>query len=229
MTTTEHMTVETAYDRWAADYDTSNNPMVHAASHALAAGLKAVKGQDCLEFGCGTGRNLGAMAQADARTVTGIDLSPAMLEQARARNGATSPLNWTLIQHDLRQAPPLAGASANFVLFALTLEHIDDLALPLVHARRLLRHNGMIRIVEIHPFRALTGGRAHFIDGEIDVTMPTFSHQFESWIKAFKKSNLSIENLREWCAVDFGDAPPSTLALRDPHVPWLIDFTLRAR
>jgi malonyl-CoA O-methyltransferase len=229
MTSTQHLGVKEAYDRWAATYDTTDNPMVYAATHALAAGLGHVKGLDCVEFGCGTGRNLAAMAQAGARTVTGLDLSHAMLEIARARNHEVSPVAWTLLQHDTSLPAPLPGASANFVLFSLTLEHVDDLVACLQNARRLLRKNGIIRIVEIHPFMSLSGVGAHFFDGFTEITMPTFPHQFEGWIKAIAAAGFVIDTLREWRASDFGEDAPEKLTRRGPHWPWLVDFTLRAR
>jgi ubiquinone/menaquinone biosynthesis C-methylase UbiE len=229
VTNTQHLDVQAGYDRWAATYDTTDNPMVYAATYALAAGLSNVKGMDCVEFGCGTGRNLAAMAKAGARTVTGLDLSPAMLAVARARNHDVSPSAWTLIQHDMMLAAPLPGASANFILFALTLEHVDDLVLALQNARRLLRKNGTIRIVEIHPFMSLSGVGAHFIEGDTTVTMPTFPHQFEGWINAIAVAGFVIDSLREWRASDFGEGAPEKLTRRGLHWPWLVDFTLRAR
>ncbi len=229
MTTTEHLGVQAAYDRWAATYDTLDNPMVHAATHALAAGLSGVKGMDCVEFGCGTGRNLAAMAAAGARTVTGLDVSPAMLAVAQARNTAVSPLLWQLLQHDTVLPSPLLSASANFVLFSLMLEHVEDLTLALHNARRLLRKNGSIRIVEIHPFMSLGGVGAHFVDGETTITMPTFPHQFEDWFKAITAAGFVINTLREWRASDFGEDAPERLTRRGSQWPWLADFTLRAR
>jgi malonyl-CoA O-methyltransferase len=229
MTTPQHIDVQAAYDRWALTYDTTDNPMVYAATHALSGGLGKVKGLDCLEFGCGTGRNLAAMAKAGARTIGGLDLSGAMLNMARARNTQMPALTWNLIQHDMQTPSTLAGASANFILFALTLEHIEDLYGPLAQARRLLRKNGLIRIVEIHPFMSLGGAAAHFQDGETQVTMPTFPHQFENWIGAFDRVGLVIEDLREWRASDFGEEAPEKLKRRGEGWPWLVDFTLRGR
>lgn len=229
MKLTQHLEVQAAYDLWAATYDATDNPMLQAATFALAAELSGVKGQDCLEFGCGTGRNLALMAGAGARTVTGLDLSTAMLDVARVRNGQVSSLKWSLLQHDMATVPPLPGASANFILFALALEHINDLAAPLTQARRLLRKDGKIRIVEIHPFMSLNGAAAHFSDGDTTITMPTFPHQFEAWIRVFEKAGLVIDTIQEWRTKDFGDDASAKLARRGPEWPWLVDFTLRAR
>jgi malonyl-CoA O-methyltransferase len=229
MTPSVHLDIEAAYDRWAPTYDTYDNPMVYAANAALTVGLGGVKGLDCLEFGCGTGRNLAAMASAGARTVTGFDLSRHMLAQAHLRNQDAPAMAWTLVHHDINAPAPLPSASANFILFSLTLEHIREVAVPLMQARRLLRRYGTIRIVEIHPFMSLNGDAAHFKDGDQDITMPTFPHQFQDWFKAFEKTGLVMEDMREWPASDFGPAAPEKLKRRGPNWPWLVDFTLRGR
>lgn len=229
MTATEHLSVQAAYDRWAPTYDSTSNPMVYAATHALATDLNNVRGMDCVEFGCGTGRNLEAMSRAGARTLTGLDLSPSMLDAARTRNRDVPELNWNLVQHDTILAPPLPTASANFILFSLTLEHVDTITPALNNARRLLRKDGTIRIVEIHPFMSLGGVGAHFVDGDTTVTMPTFPHQFDSWIRAIAGAGLLIESFQEWRSSNFGENAPEKLARRGPHWPWLVDFKLRAR
>jgi malonyl-CoA O-methyltransferase len=229
MTNTEHLSVRQAYDRWAGAYDTTDNPMVYAAKHALEARLANVKSADCVEFGCGTGRNLAAMAAAGARTITGLDVSLGMLDIARVRNLETKSLPWTLVHHDTLSPAPMLFASANFVLFALTLEHVEDLVTALQNARRLLRKDGVVHVVEIHPFMSLGGVGAHFVEGDTTITMPTFPHQFDAWIKAIASAGFVIETLREWRAKDFGEDAPEKIKRRGPHWPWLVDFTLRTR
>lgn len=221
--------VAAAYDRWAPTYDKTNNPMVWAATHALAQGLASVKGFDCLELGCGTGRNLAAMATADPRTLTALDVSAEMVRLAKVRGLEHPDPPWKVIQHDLSAPIPLASASYNFILAALTFEHIADLAVPLREARRLLRHYGTLRIVEIHPFMTLSGEGAHFKDGDEEIAIPSYPHQFEDWFKAFDQADLAIEAVREWHTDDFGEAAPHKITRRKPNWPWLVDFTVQAR
>jgi malonyl-CoA O-methyltransferase len=219
----------TAYDRWAPTYDKTNNPMVWASTHALAEALADVKGLDCLEFGCGTGRNMATMAKADPRTLTGLDVSVEMLRQAKMRALENPDPAWKLLQHDLSAPIPLASASYNFILSALTFEHIADLLGPLREARRLLRHYGTMRIVEIHPFMTLSGEGAHFKDGDTEVAIQSYPHQFEDWLKVFDQADLTIEAVREWHTNDFGVDAPHKITRRRPNWPWLVDFTVQAR
>ncbi len=214
--------VAAAYDVWAASYDGYDNPMVFAAGHALSQASLSLTQKTCLEFGCGTGRNLAALAARGATARIGFDLSSAMLAEARQRDASL-----TLFQADMSAPIPLPDQSADFILFSLTLEHVSDLATPLLEARRLLREDGTIKIIEIHPFLSLQGISAHFktIDGA-EITMPTFSHPFQDWLAAFESSGLRVCALKEWQARDLGPAAPAKTLRRGPDWPWVVDWTL---
>ncbi|MCA3692588.1 class I SAM-dependent methyltransferase [Aquidulcibacter sp.] len=214
--------VAAAYDLWASDYDGFDNPMVFAAGHALSQASLSLTQKTCLEFGCGTGRNLAALAAGGAAKLIGFDLSGAMLAEARKRD-----TSWTLFEADMSVAIPLPDQSADFILFSLTLEHVAELEPPLREARRLLRAGGTIKIIEIHPFVSMQGISAHFKakDG-IEVTMPAFAHPFQDWLAAFTEAGLRLDGLKEWRARDLGpDAPPKILR-RGLDWPWVVDWTL---
>jgi SAM-dependent methyltransferase len=119
-----------------ADYRTENltpaNLEAFYASGAeyigdIARRLKAATGHAptgrALDFGCGTGRLAEAMA-AHAHPVTGYDISPGMLEQARNRGGRASytdvlpdgPFDWINSFIVFQHIPPARG-----------LQLIDDL------------------------------------------------------------------------------------------------------
>ena len=216
------LSVAAAYDLWALDYDGFDNPMVFAAAHALSQASLSLTQKTCLEFGCGTGRNLAALAARGATRLVGFDLSSAMLVQATKRD-----TGWTLFQADMSAAIALPDQSADFILFSLTLEHVAELKSPLREARRLLRAGGTIKIIEIHPFMSLQGISAHFKakDGT-EVTMPAFAHPFQDWMAGFTQAGLRVDGLKEWRACDLGpDAPPKILR-RGPNWPWLVDWTL---
>lgn len=214
--------VAAAYDVWAASYDGYDNPMVFAASYALSQASLPLSQKTCLEFGCGTGRNLAALATRGVSNLIGFDLSSAMLAEARKRDAS-----WTLFQADMSAPIPLADQSADFILFSLTLEHVAELAPPLREARRLLRTGGTIKIIEIHPFVSLQGISAHFKtpDGA-EITMPAFAHHFQDWLGAFDQAGLRVDRLREWQAADLGAGAPLKIQRRGPAWPWVVDWTL---
>jgi SAM-dependent methyltransferase len=84
-----------------------------------------------LDFGCGAGRATQALA-AWFDHVTGVDISPAMLDVARAHNRAGARCDYVLnADDDLRG---FDDASFDFIYSRIVLQH-----LPPRHARRYIR------------------------------------------------------------------------------------------
>jgi malonyl-CoA O-methyltransferase len=221
MAKTLHLSVAEAYDRWAASYDGYDNPMVFGATRIVAELASASAARRIFEFGCGTGRNLQAFAEAGGAEFAGCDLSAAMLAAAEKRcPGAL------LFLQDMATPIPLPDGWADRVLFSLTLEHVEDVVAPLREARRLLRPGGRIDIVEIHPHLALDGVGAHFEEGGQVVTMPTVPHTFASYLNAFSEAGLHVCNCREWRPADFGSDLPAKVVKRGQARPLLVQFSL---
>lgn len=77
------------YDSWASSYDAEIRDAGYATSVRCASAL-AEHVDDLttpiLDFGCGTGLSGQAFKEAGFSQIDGVDLSPAMLEQARTKN-----------------------------------------------------------------------------------------------------------------------------------------------
>ena len=216
---TVFLSVAAAYDRWSALYDAYDNPMVAAASHIVGTSLGDVSGQDVIEFGCGTGRNLSALKALGARSVTGCDLSAGMLAEARKRD-----CTFHLLHADMGQTLPLPDGSADLALFCLSLEHVADLITPFREARRLLRPGGRLTMIEIHPFLTLSGISAHFQDSGEEVRMPTVAHEFSSYVVSFATAGLRLTGCREWRPRDLGTAAPPKAFKRGPDLPLIVQM-----
>lgn len=220
-TNTQFLPVDAAYNRWSRFYDFYANPMVYMATQIVTRSLADVAGQRVFEFGCGTGRNLAACASSGAASVAGCDLSRGMLDVAVQRVPAA-----TLLEHDMTQPLAIADASVDVALFCLSLEHIADLAVPLTEAARIVRRGGRIAIVEIHPFLSLNGVAAHFDEGDTEVRMPTYAHQFGDYLRAFASLELTLRACREWRPIDVGNPRELQSAKRAPSVPLAVEFSL---
>ena len=142
-----------AYDLWAATYDTDPNPMIALSGMVLQA-LEPVPAS-ILEFGCGTGRNLAALAKRGASVLAGVDLSGGMLKIASERLPSAS-----LWCQDALAPVEADAASFDLVLVSLVLEHIKDPSGVFAEAARLLTPTGKLLVLELHPQAFRAGSRA---------------------------------------------------------------------
>ncbi|GAA3599301.1 class I SAM-dependent methyltransferase [Agrococcus terreus] len=100
---------------------------------------------DVADLGCGTG-SLVVLLAGEGHRVTGIDLSPAMLAQARAKAHGVEPRP-VLLEADA-SAPPLAPRSFDVVLSRHVLWATPDPAVALDRWLALLRPGGRLVLVE---------------------------------------------------------------------------------
>ena len=130
----------------AAGWDEKFGDDLPAYGKAVEAAAPA-PGDLAVDVGCGTGRALPALSAAVGPTgrVIGLDCTPAMLAEARAkaRDGAA-----TLIQADARRLP-LPNAAATVVFAAGLVHHLPDPSAGLAELARITRPGG--RLVLFHP------------------------------------------------------------------------------
>lgn len=111
-------------------------------------------GDPMLELMCGTGRVLLPLAEAGHR-ITGVDISPAMLDVARAQlEEAGLNERATLIEGDVRSVSlPAGGFSMAFVAINsfMHLEHVRDQLAALETARRALSRKGLLILDLFNP------------------------------------------------------------------------------
>jgi predicted TPR repeat methyltransferase len=99
-----------------------------------------------IDLGCGTGLAAAAFAK-EVDEIIGIDLSPGMIEQARA-TGLYTALEVADMVEGLRQRPQ---TSADLVLAADALVYVPDLKPVLLEAARVLAPGGLLAFtVETH-------------------------------------------------------------------------------
>jgi len=129
------------YDEFSAAYEAKRRPNDPDGYHALVDDLEIeivrryATGKDVLECGCGTGLLLERMG-AFAKTARGIDLSPGMLEKARARG------------LDVREASitdiPFPDASFDVACSFKVLAHVEDIRAALAEMARVTRPGGVV-------------------------------------------------------------------------------------
>lgn len=119
------------FDQFSADYDLRMRQHLRYAAPEILLGLLQLVGaamvmpgraaMAILDLGCGTGL-AGQVFRPLAARLDGVDLSPAMIEKARARG-----IYDHLAVADLESALALAGSSYDLILAADTLVYLGDL------------------------------------------------------------------------------------------------------
>ncbi|CAN5193848.1 methyltransferase domain-containing protein [soil metagenome] len=140
--------VTALFDQYAPKFETAlvetlgyRGPaeLFKAVLATCAAGERAMVFRRGIDLGCGTGL-AGAAFAAQTGEMIGIDLSPRMIERARA-TGFYAELEVAEIVEGLRRRP---DASADLILAADVLIYLHDLAPVLVEVTRVLAPGGLL-------------------------------------------------------------------------------------
>ena len=129
------------YDEFSKSYERHRRPNSKDGYHALVDDLEVElcarygTGKDVLECGCGTGLILERI-QEHARRAVGIDLSPGMLELARARG--------LEVEEGSVTALPFEDASFDVTCSFKVLAHVPDIGRALAEMARVTRPGGVI-------------------------------------------------------------------------------------
>jgi ubiquinone/menaquinone biosynthesis C-methylase UbiE len=144
--------------------------------------------QSMLDLGTGTGRLLEIFAPLYRRGV-GIDMSREMLAVARANLDKAGIGNAQVRQGDI-YAPPVERDSFDLVTIHQVLHYLDDPALAIREAARLLRPAGRLIIVDFapHALEFLREEHAHMRLGISD-------RQIADW---FAEAGLDLEESQDF-------------------------------
>lgn len=144
------MTPDARYDAVAAFYaafapDRYDDPTMVALLDLVG----DVRGLRVLDLACGHGRLTRELARRGAQVV-GLDLSAALLEQARGEE-RTTPLGITYVQADAGAPTTIAGEPFDYVTCYFGLLDIDDLDGAVATVARVLRPGGGFTFSTLHP------------------------------------------------------------------------------
>src|SRR6201996_4342306 len=181
------------YDRWAATYeDTVQDAMDIALLERLDLDWGALG--RVADLGCGTGRTGEWLTTHGVGEIDGVDLSPGMLEAARARG----------VYSSLREGEVgdtgLDSAAYDLVVSCLVDEHLADLRPLYAEAARLARPGGRFVLVGFHPhFIIASGMPTHFDDAESgeSLAIETHVHLLSDHVAAGLGAGLELAALHE--------------------------------
>ncbi|KAA5540583.1 class I SAM-dependent methyltransferase [Adhaeribacter rhizoryzae] len=188
------MKTREAYNIWATQYDTNKNKTRDLEARALRQELSPIPFVNCLEIGCGTGKNTVWLIQKAAQ-VTAVDLSEEMLARAKEK---VSVSNVTFMQADITAEWPFETESFDLVSFSLVLEHIADLNFIFAQVAKVLKPGGHVYLGELHPFKQYAGTKARFDTEAGRTELECFTHHISEFMQAARNHQLRLLNLNEY-------------------------------
>ena len=204
--------VADAYDRWSRQYDDDRNATRDLDAFVLRQVPLQLAGARVLEVGCGTGKN-SAWLVPQVRELIALDFSPGMLDVARRRVRSDAA---RFVEHDITRPWPVDSGSVDVVVGNLVLEHVRELGPVFAEAARVLRAGGQLFFCELHPYRQLRGGQAHFVDAHTDETIhvAAYRHTVSEYVNDALAAGFTLRTLGEWLEPDAeSGAPPRLLSL----------------
>ena len=139
---------EPQYDAFADEFEAHALTGLYNAHYDRPACLELlgdVQDAHVLDVGCGPGLYAAELVARGAR-VSGFDISPRMVELARARVPGAD-----LRVHDAARPLWLSDDSVDVALWALGIEYVDDRVAALREIHRVLRPGGALVLSRMHP------------------------------------------------------------------------------
>ena len=182
--------------------------------------LGDVRGLDVLDAGCGAGYLSARMARKGARVI-GVDWSPSMVEQARAR-ARRMHLELDLRVDSCSELATVPDASIDRIVSNYVLMDVPDLEGAARAFARVLRPGGRLVIVICHPAFGPPGGPERLDDGSVRYRWPfsyfedtVFDERWGSFSTPFACFHRSLSTY--WGR--FRDAGFDLVDLEEPVVP----------
>ncbi|CAE6753470.1 class I SAM-dependent methyltransferase [Xanthomonas arboricola] len=188
-----------AYALWAQAYPPhAHNPVMLAEERAMLALMPSVlQGQHVLDAGCGSGRYMLHALRRGALQVTGVDLSPQMLQRAHTELSQHWPAARMRLQQGSLEQLPLDDAVADLSVCGLVVGHLQRLWPALEELHRVTRVGGIVLCSDVHPIGHALGWRRDFkADGQQYAVRHT-QHLYSHWHAACAALGMEIEAVAE--------------------------------
>jgi SAM-dependent methyltransferase len=211
--------VRSGYGEWVATYEQTVEDAMDI--HLLDA-LGAVPWDriaTAADLGCGTGRTGVWLRGRGIAKIDGVDLTPEMLDVARARE-----VYATLTEADVSDTGLQSGAY-DLVVTCLVDEHLADLRPLYVEARRIARPDGTYVLVGFHPHFIMASGMPTHYDSATGepVAIQTYVHLISDHVSAGLAAGWTLVEMRERVIDDaWLELKPKWGALRDQPIAFAV-------
>jgi len=167
------------------------------------------------DLGCGTGRSGAWLKSHGVQQVDGVDLTPEMLERAKAR-GVYSHLGVADVSDS-----GLESGAYSLVITSLVDEHLSNLRPLYLESARLTRVGGAHVLIGFHPFFIMKSGMPTHFDAPdgTPLAIETHVHLFSEHVDAAMSAGWSLAEMHEQVIDDrWIDAKPQWASLKDVPV-----------
>lgn len=188
------MSIESAYDSWANQYDTNENPTRDLDQECTIETLRNFAFNTVIELGCGTGKNTKWLLHK-AERIIGLDFSQEMLNKAQEKITDERVLFKKI---DLTKDWGLDNNIADLITSSLTLEHIQNLDPIFFQASQKLKTNGLFFISELHPFKQYSGSKARYETENGTEELEVYVHHISEYLNRAKSNGFKLLELKEW-------------------------------
>jgi ubiquinone/menaquinone biosynthesis C-methylase UbiE len=187
--------VRQVYDNWAEQYDTNENKTRDLEGLSLRSTLSKLQFTNCLEVGCGTGKNT-EWLMTHAKKIIAVDFSEKMLSKAKNKIQTD---HVKFIQADINNQWLFTNDEHfDMAIFSLVLEHIDNLEPIFEKLNKVIPSQGYVYISELHTFKQYNGTKARFETENGLEIVKCFNHNISDFTQAAKKYGFELIDLQEY-------------------------------
>jgi malonyl-CoA O-methyltransferase len=179
------------YERWANSYAQESNPIKNLSNEYITRHWVDLQDKTVLDAGCGTGYFCQFAEKNGASKITGVDLSPAMIEIAKKNCHKTEFKCLDFSSHSLGEN------LFDFVICALVLGHITNLDSVIKNISKALKSGGIFLLTDFHPALTLRHEKRTFKTGGGWFEIRHYLHPLEEIILTIKKNGFELDVIEE--------------------------------
>lgn len=186
------LSAQAGYGEWARTYEDTVLDLMDLRLFERVRSVPWRQGRQVADLACGTGRIGVWLRQQGVETIDGIDLTPEMLDGARAKG-----VYRTLQQADVGTTN-LPSNTYDIVTASLVDEHLPDLRPMYMEAARIACFGGHFVLVGYHPYFMINGTPTHFdrASGE-PASIQCYVHLFADHVQAALGAGLTLREMHE--------------------------------
>jgi cytosine/adenosine deaminase-related metal-dependent hydrolase/ubiquinone/menaquinone biosynthesis C-methylase UbiE len=182
-----------AFNLWSRVYDHQANPLLLLEERFLSELLPPVKGLDVLDIGCGTGRWLQRLSRLGPGSLTGVDLSPEMIDCARKKLGVSA----TVLLGEA-ESLPLRNSFSDLIVASFVVSYVPEIYRLAAEVRRVVRPSAQVFLSDLHPATASAcKWKRCFRSPEAAVELASYAHSVTEVIACFEAFGFEVSLLLE--------------------------------